>query len=112
MFGRTERGDVHGIVDMKSTPQRPDPTKPGLHIPVRIRIEPEVPFDMPVMRPARDEDGPRRAYIMKRHYEEHGYAEGCEGCARLSEGMRGIPHSNVCIERMYRMLEQQKKAEN
>ena len=89
---------------MKGPPQRPDPTKPGLNIPVRIRIEPEVPFDMPVMRPARDEDGPRRACSMKRHYEEHGYTEGCEACARLSAGMKGSPHSNVCRGRMYREL--------
>ena len=54
-FGMTERWDVNAIVDMKGTPQRPDPNKPGLHISVRIRVEPEVPFEMPVMRPARDE---------------------------------------------------------
>ena len=41
---------------MKGTPQRPDPSKPGLHIPVRIRVEPEVPFEMPAMRPARNEE--------------------------------------------------------
>ena len=92
----TERWDVNAIMDMKGTPQRPDPNKPGLHIPVRIRVEPEVPFEMPVMRIARDEDGPRRAYVMKRLYEEHGYTEGCEGCARLSAGMNARPHSNVC----------------
>ena len=36
----------------------PDPNKPGLYIPVGIRVEPEAPFDMPVLRPARDEDEP------------------------------------------------------
>ena len=87
---------------MRGTQQRPDPTKPRLHIPVRIRVSPEAPFEMPVMRPARDEDGPRRAYIMKRRYEEHGYTEGCEGCARLSAGMKGRPHSSVCRQRMYK----------
>ena len=59
---------------------------------------------MPVMRPARDEEVPRRAYVMKRHYEEHGYAEGCEGCARLSVGMKLRPHSNACREMMYKEL--------
>ena len=103
-FGMSERWDVNAIVDMKGTPQRPDPSKPGLHIPVRIRVEAEDPFEMPAMRPARNEDAPRRAYVMKRHYEEHGYTEGCEGCIRLSAGMRPRPHSNACRERMYREL--------
>ena len=79
-FGRTEKWDVNAILDMKGTPQRPDPTKQGLHTPVQIRLEPEVPFDMPAMKPARDEEGPRRPYIMKRHFVEYGYTEGCEGC--------------------------------
>ena len=41
---------------------------------------------------------------MKRHCEEHGYTEGCEGCAGLSAGMKGRPHSNVCRERMYKEM--------
>ena len=85
---------------MKGTPQRPDPTKPGLHIPVQIRLEPEVPFDMPVMIPARDEEGPRRPYIMKRHFEEYGYTEGCDGCGRLAAGMKSKPHSSKCRSRI------------
>ena len=56
------------------------------------------------MRPARDEEAPRRAYVMKRHYEKHGYTEGCEGCGRMSAGMKPRPHSNACRERMYREL--------
>ena len=98
----TERWDVNAIIDRKVTPQRPDPSKPGLHIPVKIRVEPEVPCEMPMMRPARDEDGSRRAYVMKRHYEEHGYTEACEGYARLSAGMKPKPHSNVCREKCTR----------
>ena len=103
-FGVSERWDVTAIVDMKGTPQRPGLGKPGLHIPVRIRVEPEVPFEMPAMRPARNEEAPRRAYVMKKHYVEHGYTEGCEGCSRLSAGMKPRPHSNACRERMYRDL--------
>ena len=40
----------------------------------------------------------------ERHYEEYGYTEGCEGCSRLSAGMKPRPHSNACRERMYRQL--------
>lgn len=29
--------DIQAILDIKGTPQRPGPNKPGLHIPIRIR---------------------------------------------------------------------------
>ena len=73
---------------MKGTPQQPDPTKPGLHIPVSIRMEPEVPFVMPSMKPARDEAAPRTSYVMKRHFDDLGYTADCEGCTRLFMGMK------------------------
>ena len=34
--------DINQILDMKGTPQRPDPSKPGISIPVKIRLEPDV----------------------------------------------------------------------
>ena len=108
-FGRTAKWDVNAILDMKGTPQRPDPTQPGLHIPVQIMLEPEAPFSMPAMQPARAEEGPRRPYIMKRHFEEFGYTEECEGCARLSIGMKSKPHSSKCRQRMYDELKRTKK---
>ena len=78
---------------MQGTPPRPDPTKPGLHIPVRIRMDPEVPFNMSGMKPAREEEAPRRTYVMKRRFEKFGYAQDCEGRARLSTGMKSRPHT-------------------
>ena len=78
-FGMTEKWDVNAILEMQGTPQRPDPTKPALHIPVQIRMEPEVPFNMPGMKPARDEEAPRRSYVMKRHFEKLGYTQDCKG---------------------------------
>ncbi len=100
---------MNAILDMKGTPQRPDPTKPGLHIPVRVRLEPEVPFGMPVMKPARDEEEPGRPYIMKGHFEEYGHTEECDGCARLSVGMKSKPHSATCSKRMYEELGETEK---
>ena len=55
------RWDINRILDMKGTPQKPGPSKPGLNIPVRIRMEAEVAIDMPATRPARKEEGPRAA---------------------------------------------------
>ena len=48
---------------MQGTPQQPDPSKPGLHIPVRIRMDPPVEVDMPNLRPQREEDMPKETYI-------------------------------------------------
>ena len=55
--------DINQILDMRGTPQRPDPSKPGLSIPVKIRLEPDVKIDMPASRPARKEEGPIYIYI-------------------------------------------------
>ena len=59
------KGDINYILDMRGTPQRPDPSKPGLHIPVRISLDPEVLVEMPETRPARKEEGPRAAYLTR-----------------------------------------------
>ena len=74
--------DINYILDMRGTPQRPDPSKPGLHIPVRIRMDPDVPVQMPASRPARKEEGPRSAYLSRDDFKRYGFTEGCEGCSR------------------------------
>lgn len=57
---------------------------------------------MPELRPSRDEEAPKRTYIMKHHFKEHGYTEDCEGCARLSSGLhKTAPHTEECRKRMY-----------
>ena len=71
-------------------------------------MEPEVPFNVPGMKPARDEEAPRRTYVMKRHFEKLGYTQDCEGCARLSTGMKSRLHTGKCRARMY---EERKKIE-
>ena len=71
------------IKEMQGTPQQLDPSKPGLHIPVRIRMDPPAQVDMPELRPQREEDMPKGAYVKRRRFEEFGYTEDCEGCRRL-----------------------------
>ena len=46
---------------------------------MRMRMEPEVPFNMPGMTPAWEEEAPRRTYVMKRLFEKFGYTQDCEG---------------------------------
>ena len=109
-FGLTEKWDINAILEMKGTPQRPDPTKPGLNIPVQIRLEPEMPFEIPEMVPVRSEEGPRRAYIMKQFFEEHGYSEGCDGCGCLAAGLKKKrPHSDKCRNRIYEEMRKTEK---
>ena len=88
--------DINYILDMRGAPQRPDPSKPGLHIPVRIRMEPDVNIQMSATRPARKEEGPRSAYLSKDDFKKYGFTEGCEGCSRKAAGMAPRPHSREC----------------
>ena len=94
------RWDITRIIDMKGTPQRPDPSKPGLNIPVKIRLEPEVAIDMPIMRPARKEEGPRASYLSNEDFRKFGFTEGCDGCGRLAAWMGSRPHTSKCRARM------------
>jgi len=92
--------DINQILDMRGTPQRPDPSKPGLSIPVKIRLEPDVRIDMPVSRPARKEEGPRDIYFSEADFRKFGFTEGCEGCSRLAAGVASRPHTKQCRARM------------
>jgi hypothetical protein len=57
---------------------------------------------MPEMIPIRAEEGPRRPYLLKKHFEQHKYTEGCDGCGTLVAGMKTKkPHNDKCRNRMY-----------
>ena len=60
---QSQRWDKKMMREMQGTPQQPDPSKPGLHIPARIRMDPPVQVDVLELRPQREEDMPKRAYI-------------------------------------------------
>ena len=100
-----EKWNMEDIKAMQGTPQRPDPNKPGTHIPTRIRMEPEVDVEVDGSRPARREEGPRSTYLKKEAFEKYKYTEGCEGCRRLQAGVaRNIVHKPECRERMYKAM--------
>ena len=67
-FEVPQHWDVQAILDMQGTLQKPDPNKPGLHIPIRIRLEP--PVEVMVPGPEREEEAPKRPYPKKYHFEE------------------------------------------
>ena len=100
MLSPSTQWDINQILDMKGTTQRPDPSTPGLSIPVKIRLEPDVKVDMPISRPARKKEGPRDVYLSRGDFETYRYTEGCEGCSRLTAGMAPRPHTAKCRLRM------------
>ena len=95
-----EKWDMVEINAVKGTPARPKPGREDPKIPIRIDL------------PRRIQTGgdqtpgivPRRVYIKKRDYEEHGYTPGCEGCVRMESGRGKRPHKDECVERMMEAL--------
>ena len=76
---QSQRWGKKMLREMQGTPQQPDPSKTGLHISVRIKMDPPVQVDMLEFRPQREEDMPKGAYIKRRRFEKFGYTEDCEG---------------------------------
>lgn len=100
-----EKWDADAIKAMKGTPQQPDLSKPGVHIPTWIRLEPAVPVNMGAHRPARAEEGPRRAYLKKEFFAKHGYTVECKGCQKLQASMaKDIVHTERCRKRLVEEL--------
>lgn len=101
----SQRWDKEMVNGMQGAPQQPDPSKPGLRIPVRIRMDPPAEVDMPELRQQREEYTPKWACIKTRRPEESGYTEDCEGCRRLRSGVvPGRPHLECCRGRIYEEL--------
>ena len=46
---------------------------------------------------------------MNGHIEDFGYTQECEGCARLSTGMKSNLHISKCRQRMYDELKKTEK---
>ena len=46
-FEASQQWDLQLVLDMQWAPQKPDPNKPGMHIPIRIRLEPPVSVTLP-----------------------------------------------------------------
>ena len=48
---------------------------------------------------------PRRVYLNKNDFEEHGYSSGCPGCRAILKGIRRQGHSEACRQRIQKALE-------
>ena len=102
-----ERWRSEKIESMRGTPSCPVPGRTGSDIPIRIRVESGEEVEAVEYIPSRQEFGRRRLQLRKRHFEKHGFTEGCEGCRRSRIGRRVVKHrghSEACRRRMYEAM--------
>ena len=84
------RWDADLIKNMQDTPRQPDPTRPGVGIPIKVRFsEPAHVDDAIPNQPAWQEHGPTRMRIMPYMLEKKGFTKGCEGCRHKQAGLQG-----------------------
>jgi len=105
-FPEGEQWDADMILNMKGTPQRPDPSKPGLQIPIRVRFDGPKEDEVRKSEPARREDERRRLRITAKDLQKYGYTDKCEGCKFKKLGWKEHrPHSEVCRRRLREAME-------
>ena len=100
-----DRWDADRIRNIKGTPQKPNPSKLGIEIPIKIRFEPTPVVSNPPVVLLRREVAPRKMKITQRLIDKYGMTEGCQGCAYKGSGLddhRG--HSQRCRERIEKAI--------
>ena len=90
------------IKAMAGTPPRPDPSKPGLGIPIKIRFDEPLQVDPDKIDEDKVEPGTRRMRLTKAMLGKYGYTDGCDGCRVQKAGLAqpGHPHSEACRSRI------------
>ena len=92
-----ERWDGEMVEKLQGTPQKPNPNKPGDHIPIRIRMEEAVKLKPEEENTGRKEVNVRRFRITIPMLNKYGYTEGCEGCRFKQAGLdNGRVHAEAC----------------
>ena len=94
--------------NMQGTPQQPDPTRPGVGIPIKVRFSEPAHVDEAIPnQPARQEQRPRRMRIMPYKLGKYGFTEGCEGYRHKQAGLQGArDHSETCRVRIMEAVRQ------
>ena len=97
-----ERWDAEAVTEMRGTPATPNPSMPGISVPIAVNIDKENADGEPMHFNVRQEETKaRRMHLKVEDFEMHGYTEGCEGCNRMrAGGMESRPHSETCRARM------------
>ena len=97
--------DATRLKNMQGTPQQPDPTRLGVGIPIKVRFSEPAHVDEAIPNQlARQEQGPRRMWIMPYMLEKYGFTEGCEGCWQKQAGARD--NSETCRVRIMEAIRQ------
>ena len=91
-----ERWSKEKIEKMQGTPGQPDPSKPGIKVPVRITMPEEA---MPTATREPESVG-RKVYLKEEDFMVHGYTEGCPGCIAQKSGMPARAHNGICRKRL------------
>ena len=98
-----ERWSSEKIKSMKGTPHRPDPNKPGTHIPIRVTFDGPEEGEVLKTEAPRKEVG-RRMNISAAILRKYGFSDGCDGCRYHRTGIQDPnarkPHSEACRERI------------
>ena len=87
---------------MRGTPAKPNPSMPGISVPIAVNIDKENADGEPMHFTVRQEETKAmRMHLKLEDFEMHGYTEGCEGCNRVRAGdMESRPRSETCRARM------------
>ena len=105
-FPEDERWNKDDIENMQGTPQRPNPAKPGLNIPIKVNFDPPEEADVIPSRPLREETQARRMRITGAMLDQYGYTDNCEGCRLKRAGLEEQrPHTQTCRTRIYEELD-------
>ena len=79
-----ERWDGDRVRDLQGVPHRPNPSRPGLNIPIRIQLPEAIPA-VPEAAQQR-EFQPRRRVITQRELDKYGFTPVRKGCLRTESG--------------------------
>ena len=93
---------------LRGTPQQPDPSRPGLHIPIRVHFDP-VPGGGGLSNPpgpGPDSRQIRRMKITPAMLAKYGYTDNCEGCRYKEAGFDDSRnHTEACRARIEKALD-------
>ena len=102
----TQCWDGAYLQELRGTPQQPDPLKPGIVIPIKVRFDPPVE-EQPI--PSAQEPQARqvrRMRISAPMLEKYGYSEACEGCRFRRAGLgESRNHTEECRSRIEKAME-------
>ena len=96
------------IKGMKGTPQQPDPSRPGMSIPIKINFDPMVEVYPEENFGDQDADSGRQIRRMKITQEilhKYGYTKGCDSCRYKSAGFHeNRAHNLECRTRIEKAM--------